>query len=394
MGVPRFPRTATLVEPPAPPPSIPPLKGEGVARADNRGALTMTNPAYRRTQLESLVEAQGGCRATPPLLLKADPYFDLAGEEFGRRLLLTTDTSGAEYCLRPDFTLPIVADYIAAGTREPAAFSYLGPIFRQRENGPAEFDQAGIELLAQPDGDIALDQVLTFARAALSLYGIVPQVHLGGVGLFEGLLAQADMPDAWRPRIRHRFGHPEAMDRLLTRLERAPESPRSEQPSRDDLLEDVTARMVSAGLSLSDGRSPAEIADRFLEQQALDAAQVPAATLTLLREYLAIKGDALTALRQIEALGEKHRLFLGAPIRAIRRHLDSLGDARVSFDASFSPRLDYYTGIVFEMRGQGGTILVSGGQYDRLLERLGATAPVAASGCALWVDRLEAEWPK
>jgi len=354
----------------------------------------MTNPAYRRTQLESLVEAQGGCRATPPLLLKADPYFDLAGEEFGRRLLLTTDTSGAEYCLRPDFTLPIVADYIAAGTREPAAFSYLGPIFRQRENGPAEFDQAGIELLAQPDGDIALDQVLTFARAALSLYGIVPQVHLGGVGLFEGLLAQADMPDAWRPRIRHRFGHPEAMDRLLTRLERAPESPRSEQPSRDDLLEDVTARMVSAGLSLSDGRSPAEIADRFLEQQALDAAQVPAATLTLLREYLAIKGDALTALRQIEALGEKHRLFLGAPIRAIRRHLDSLGDARVSFDASFSPRLDYYTGIVFEMRGQGGTILVSGGQYDRLLERLGATAPVAASGCALWVDRLEAEWPK
>ena len=354
----------------------------------------MTNPAYRRAQLESLVEAQGGCRATPPLLLKADPYFDLAGEEFGRRLLLTTDTAGAEYCLRPDFTLPIVADYIAAGTREPAAFSYLGPIFRQREDGPAEFDQAGIELLAQPDGDIALDQVLTFARAALSLYGIVPQVHLGGVGLFEAVLAQADMPDAWRSRIRHRFGHPEAMDRLLTRLERAPDSVRSEQPAREDLVEDVTARMVSAGLSLSDGRSPDEIADRFLEQQALDAAHVPAATLKLLRDYLAIKGDALSALRQVEALGETHRLFLGAPIRTIRRHLNSLGDAKVSFDASFSPRLDYYTGIVFEMRGQGGSILVSGGQYDRLLERLGAKAPIAASGCALWVDRLEAEWPK
>ncbi len=354
----------------------------------------MTNPAWRRAQLESLVEAQGGCRAAPPLLLKADPYFDLAGEEFGRRLLLTSDVTGAEYCLRPDFTLPIVTDYIAQGAGEPAAFSYLGPIFRQRETGPAEFDQAGIELLAQPDGDIALDQVLTFARAALSLYGIVPQVHLGGVGLFEALLAQADMPDAWRSRIRHRFGHQEAMDRLLTRLERAPDSPRSEQPARDDLVEDVTARMVSAGLSLSDGRSPAEIADRFLEQQALDAAQVPTATLKLLRDYLAIKGDALAALRQIEALGEKHRLFLGAPIRAIRRHLDNLGDARVSFDASFSPRLDYYTGIVFEMRGQGGAILVSGGQYDRLLERLGAKAPIAASGCALWVDRLEAEWPK
>lgn len=354
----------------------------------------MSNPAWRRTQLEALVEAQGGCRATPPLLLRADPYFDLAGEEFGRRLLLTTDLNGAEYCLRPDFTLPIVADYIAQGAGEPAAFSYLGPIFRQRLSGPAEFDQAGIELLAQPDGDIALDQVLTFARAALSLYGVTPNVLLGGVGLFEALLQQADMPDAWRSRIRHRFGHAEAMNRLLTRLEKAPDLPRREQPSRDDLIEDVTARMVSAGLSLSEGRTPEEIADRYLDQQALDAAHVPASTLRLLRDYLAINGDALSALRAVEALAERHRLFLGPPIRAIRRHLDGLGEARVSFDAGFSPRLDYYTGIVFEMRGQGGTVLVSGGQYDRLLERLGATAPIAASGCALWVDRLEAEWPK
>lgn len=354
----------------------------------------MTNAAYRRSQLEALVEAQGGCRATPPLLLRADPYFDLAGEEFGRRLLLTTDSAGAEYCLRPDFTLPIVTDYIEKGAGEAAAFSYLGPIFRQREDGPAEFDQAGIELLAQPDGDIALDQVLTFARAVLSLYGVTPQVRLGGVGLFEALLAQADMPDAWRTRIRHRFGHPEAMNRLLTRLEQAPDAPRTAQPDRADLVEDVTARMVSAGLSLSEGRRPEEIADRFLEQQALDAAHVPGETLKLLRDYLGISGDALSALRQIEALGEKHRLFLGAPIRTIRKHLEILGEARVTFEASFSPRLDYYTGIVFEMRGQGGTVLASGGQYDRLLERLGATAPIAASGCALWVDRLEAECPK
>ena len=125
------------------------------------GAAPMTGAALRRANLEALVEAQGATRATPPLLLSADPYFDLAGEEFGRRLLLTTDTTGAEHCLRPDFTLPIVQSYIKDGVGKPAAFSYLGPIFRQRETGPAEFDQAGIERLAQPDGDIALDQVLT-----------------------------------------------------------------------------------------------------------------------------------------------------------------------------------------------------------------------------------------
>lgn len=351
----------------------------------------MTNSAFRRTQLDALVEAQGATRATPPLLLSADPYFDLAGEEFGRRLLLTTDTTGAEYCLRPDFTLPIVTAYIEDGLGAPAAFSYMGPIFRQRETGPAEFDQAGIELLAQPDGDVALDQVLTFARAALSIFGVAPDIRLGGVGLFEALLVQADMPQAWRPRIRNRFGHTEALERLLARLEAAPDLKREQQPSRAELVESVTEQMVATGLSLSEGRTPDEIADRYLEQQALDAAHVPATTLKLLRDYLAISGPVLQALTQIEALASQHRLMLGAPIRAIRRHLNGLGECRVTFDAGFSPRLDYYTGIVFEMTGPSGEVLASGGQYDRLLERLGATAPIAASGCSVWVDRLEAE---
>lgn len=356
----------------------------------------MTSPSERRASLEALVEAQCATRAAPPLLLSADPYFDLAGEEFGRRLLLTTATNGAEYCLRPDFTLPIVADYIADGVGSPAAFGYLGPIFRQRDTGPAEFDQAGLELLAQPDGDVALDQVFTFARAALDIYGIdTAAIRLGGVGLFEALLAQADMPDPWRSRIRHRFGHTEALDRLLARLAAAPDAERTAQPTHKALLNDITEQMVAAGLSLSEGRTPVEIADRYLEQQALDAAHVPAATLKMLAEYLVISGPALQALVRVEQLAWRYRLDLTAPLKTIRHHLTALGpSADVIFDASFSPRLDYYTGIVFEITGQGGEILASGGQYDRLLERLGARAPIAASGCALWVDRLEAETAK
>lgn len=350
-------------------------------------------PTDRRAALEALVAAQSATRVNPPLLLPADPYFDLAGEEFGRRLLLTSAGDGTEYCLRPDFTLPIVADYIRNGVGEAAAFAYLGPIFRQRENGPAEFDQAGLELLAQPDADAALDDVLRFASDALAIYGVErPRIRLGGVALFEALLAQADMPDPWRPRIRHRFGHPEALQRLLARLEAAPDAPRAEQPRREALVADITEQMVAAGLSLTGGRGPEEIADRYLEQQALDAAHVPASTLQLLRDYLEISGPALQALTRIEALAHARQLDFGAPLRTLRRHLAALGDnAEITFEAGFSPRLDYYTGIVFEMSGGRGEVLVSGGQYDRLLERLGATMPIAASGCALWVERLEAE---
>jgi len=351
------------------------------------------NPAARRAALEALIAGQSATRVNPPLLLPADPYFDLAGEEFGRRLLLTSGGDGMEYCLRPDFTLPIVADYIRNGVGRSAAFSYLGPIFRQREDGPAEFDQAGLELLAQPDADTALDQVFRFAREALAIYGVAePQVRLGGVALFEALLAQADMPDPWRPRIRHRFGHPEALERLLARLEAAPDVPRVEQPRRRALVDDITEQMVAAGLSLTEGRGPDEIADRYLEQQALDAAHVPAATIRLMRDYLDIAGPAMQALTRIEALSHAYSLDLRAPLAVLRRHLSAFdGALSVTFEAGFSPRLDYYTGIVFEMSGRHGEVLVSGGQYDRLLERLGATMPIAAAGCALWVDRLEAE---
>ena len=34
-----------------------------------------------------------------------------------------------------------------------------------------------------------------------------PAIRVGSIDLFETLLAESDMPDVWRPRIRHRFGH-------------------------------------------------------------------------------------------------------------------------------------------------------------------------------------------
>lgn len=358
----------------------------------------MKTRAERRAALSRLVEAEGVTRVTPPLLLPAAPFFDLAGEEFGRRLLLTTTSDGVEYCIRPDFTLPIASSYLKDGHQGiPAAYTYMGPIFRQRTTGPAEIDQAGLELLGQPNADQALDQVLTFARWSLAIYGVTaPQIKLGGVGLFEAFLEAADMPDAWRRRIRQRFGHPDAMARLMERFASPPEAPEGQAPDgRDAIIEIVTDSMLDAGMSPHAGRSPEEIADRYLEKQALAAARLPDRIVALLRDYLAIRGPAQQAFDRIERLTTSYGLNIGAPLSVLRRHAAALAalspKAQVIFDASFSPRLDYYTGIVFEITGSQGSILASGGEYGRLLQRLGATEPVSASGCAIWVDRLERE---
>ena len=62
-----------------------------------------------------------------------------------------------------------------------------------------------------------------------------------------------------------------------------------------------------------------------------------------------------------------------------------------SFSAAFARNLDYYTGFIFEVqdpRRSDGKPVVGGGRYDRLLEHLGAEAPIPAVGCSFWLDRI------
>ncbi len=353
--------------------------------------------SQRREKLHALVSGAGMTLANPPALLPASDYFDLAGEEFGASLLLTTGADGLQYCLRPDFTLPIAKACISGQGITPAAFSYLGPVFRQRAEGPVEFEQAGLELVGQPDPEKALFQVFEFTAKALGVYGVSkPAVRLGSVALFEALLDAADMPPVWRPRLRRRFGSARALAASLDRLaslDGTAETPASK--SRDDLIKDITGKMLESGLSLVESRHPEEIADRFIEKQALAAAKVPEKTIALLRAYLAISGPLEQALAKAEELFSANGLSLRTQLSGVAAHAKALAallpEAALNFEAGFSPRLHYYTGLVFEIAGQGGDILASGGQYDRLLQSLGAETEIPASGCALWVARLEQE---
>ena len=155
--------------------------------------------------------------------------------------------------------------------------------------------------------------------------------------------------------------------------------------------------MLSAGLSLVGSRQPEEIADRYLEKQALDAAPIPEETggscCATTSRCPTRAGKALDRIGKLCNRGQAS--ISRSRSYQVRNHAAALTalspKADVIFDASFSPRLDYYTGIVFEMTGADGDVLASGGEYDRLLDRLGATEPITASGCALWIDRLEEE---
>lgn len=75
----------------------------------------------------------------------------------------------------------------------------------------------------------------------------------------------------------------------------------------------------------------------------------------------------------------------------LRRQAYEMKD--IIYDASFGRPLDYYTGLVYEIRDASNRqdgVLAGGGRYDRLLTMLGACEAIPGVGFSIWLDRLQA----
>src|SRR5918994_7809972 len=151
-------------------------------------ARTMPNATEPDARAQTLVGAYmraGYKRVSPALVQPAEPFLDLSGEEIRQRMFLTSDHHGQELCLRPDFTIAVSRDYLnsaKAGTL--AGFSYLGPVFRQGDDGPDEFLQAGVESFGRTDTAAADAEMLSLGLEAAAEFGMsAPDIRMGDVGL-------------------------------------------------------------------------------------------------------------------------------------------------------------------------------------------------------------------
>ena len=168
-------------------------------------------------------ERAGYVRVAPAMLQPAEPFLDLSGEDIRNRMYLTTAPGGGEFCLRPDLTIPVSRDYLASPIAgQPAGFCYLGPVFRHREDQPAEFLQAGIESFGRADKAAADAEMLSLGLDATAGYGLAsPDIKTGDVALFCALVAGLDLPPAWKRR---------GSFRRIPRLGR-PSSPKARTPT-------------------------------------------------------------------------------------------------------------------------------------------------------------------
>ena len=117
----------------------------------------------------------------------------------------------------------------------------------------------------------------------------------------------------------------------------------------------VTDLLSIAGIAAVGGRSVAEIADRFLEQAALDApTRLPRETRALIERFLVVAGDPDEAAVELRTLAADAKIALGPALDLFETRTGFLAargvDVRaINFSTGFGRGFDYYTGFVFEL---------------------------------------------
>jgi ATP phosphoribosyltransferase regulatory subunit len=351
--------------------------------------------------LIALFEREGYLCVEPPVLQPADVFIDLSGEDMRRRMFLTQDADGREVCLRPEYTIPVCRQHLAAHGTQPASYAYRGPVFRLRTRATGEFFQAGIESIGRPDASAVDAEIVALALEGLGALGLGgATVRLGDMGLLGAVIDALGLAPATKRRLTRAIvsgrgiaglsnsdetqASPEYAGLLAAIEGQAPQAAKA-------FVEDIIA---IAGIARVGGRTAGEIAERFLARAA-NRSGLPEDAREILRRYLAISGDPDLAVENICALAREARLDLSRAIDAFEERIGfmaarGLDVSAYRFAADFARNLDYYTGFIFEVHDprRPDQPIVGGGRYDRLLQHLGAGAPVPAVGCSFWLDRI------
>jgi ATP phosphoribosyltransferase regulatory subunit len=369
---------------------------------------TANGPDGREPALVASYVHAGYAQIEPPIIQPAEPFLDLSGEDIRRRMFLTSDPDGRELCLRPDLTIPVSRAYLASpDAGKPAGFCYLGAVFRHRDNAGSEFVQAGIESFGRTDKAAADAEMLALGLEATTHYGLaMPQIRMGDVGLFAAFVAALDLAPAWKRRLVKDFNRKSSLKHDLDQLTLASANGAPEYQgvlaalANSDLKAAhhlVTDLLSIAGIAAVGGRSVAEIADRFLEQAALNApTRLPRDTRALIERFLSIGGDPDEAAGELRTLAADAKIDLSAALDLFETRAGFLAargvDVRtIQFATDFGRGFDYYTGFVFELHdARAKATLVAGGRYDGLLTRLGAREPIPAVGFAAAIAELAA----
>lgn len=376
------------------------MQGHDVNEQDGGGAEAV------QARILALFDRYGYARAEPAVLQPIEAFLEVSGEDIRKRLFVTQDGDGREWCLRPEFTIPVCRDHLARhGAGSAANHAYLGPVFRMRRGERGEFVQAGVESIGRPDKEAADAEVIALACEASELGGLGdPDILLGDVAVLRGFVRGLGLPSTLVRRLMRAVsaGEGAAAADLLRNGARPAAAAHAgllaalegqDPKAARRFVEDVLA---IAGISRVGGRSAADIAERFLARAGERTQNVSEEASAALGACLAVEGDPDQAAQSLRGLAAECGVDIEAELDALEARTGfmaarGLDVARMRFQAGFARNLDYYTSFIFELRSRDPAEpkpVAGGGRYDALMGRLGADGEAPAVGCSIWLERL------
>lgn len=283
--------------------------------------------------LRSLYQSYGYQQYTVSKFEEYDLYAQNKNFLSSKQILTFSDTNGRLMALKPDITLSIVKN--TRNDHRTRKLWYTEKVYRVPRNayGFQEITQTGLEYIGQVDR-YAMSEVLMLA--ARSLEAISPRyvLELSHMGILSGILAELETPDSGA---------------ILAAIE-------------EKNAHELAALCRRLGLA--------------------------ADTAALLDALCRLSGPAEAALETLLALPLPEASRQAAlELQDICRLLAVFGHYRVNLDLSVLNDMDYYNGLIFRGFVDGiATSLLSGGRYDRLLDRMGKTG--GAIGFAVYLDEL------
>ncbi len=282
-------------------------------------------------KISDLLIADGFNRIETPTL----EHFQVFSDEVNPNHYNLFDKKGELLSLRPDITSQIGRVIASTRVQTPIKFSYSGKVFNYNEENRGlsnEHSQAGIEIVGFPVQE-ALQEAVVSAKKALEVSGV--------------------------KNYQFEFSHARILQLIFEDLA-------LEQADADNLAQAIRDKSIT-GLKEFTKAHPSEF-DRFL--QALPFLFGESKAVLAEARSLVTNEALLTALDSLEVL------------------TTNLADVLegTTLDLAQLPSMPYYTGMMFKVFGDKvPDAFVSGGRYDKLFERFGATE-LTAVGWAIDMD--------
>lgn len=378
--------------------------------------LERSIPAEALDAIRAPLLAAGAVLTDAPVLQPLGLLLDLTGEAMRSRLFVVSGDGGEEACLRPDFTIALARQHLAAGGRG-GRYLYEGKAFRVAPRGSdraEEFLQIGVEAFEAKDGaydPVAADAeiaALAWASAAAGGRGDLSLI-LGDVSLFAAFVDSLELAPPLASRVKRAFSRPRQLKAELEGDSMAPGQAPSEEQSRIAALlaglpESEAAAVLQelwslAGIEPVGGRRPAEIARRLVERaETARAGRLEPAQAERIRAFLAIADRPDAALADIAHLAGPRDRALKTAIAGWRARLEGMARRGVPLDhavlaAAFGRAFGYYDGFLFEVRSAAlgeARPVAAGGRYDGLPAKLGFSTNTGAVGCMVRPARAHA----